>query len=62
MQALAVDAKGAGDLLGLSERQVRKLAAQGELPPFRVGRAVRWRVVDLERWAERQVATGPDAA
>lgn len=49
MTPLLVDAKGAGALLGISARSFLRLVARGEAPaPLRLGRLVRWRVVDLE--------------
>ena len=35
----------------VSERHVRRLAISGKLPPpVRLGRSVRWRRADVERW------------
>ena len=41
------------DRLGVSGRQVWKLAASGRLPgPVRLGRSVRWRATDIQRFIE----------
>lgn len=44
------------EVLDLDTRTVRRLVREGELPaPFKVGGALRWRRVDIERWlAEKQ--------
>lgn len=57
---LLVDIKGAATALGVSPRSLRRLVARGSAPaPVRLGRLVRWRVADLERWiAEMSTATG----
>ncbi len=37
--------------LKLCQRQIVKLDASGKLPaPVRVGRSVRWRLDDIDRW------------
>lgn len=41
-------------LLGLSERTVWRLDSAGNLPqPIRLGRSVRWRVVEIQAWLEQ---------
>ncbi len=43
-----IDVKGVAERLGVSARQVWKLAAAGRLPaPVRLGRSVRWRESDI---------------
>lgn len=39
--------------LGVSPRTVRRLDLAGRLPaPVRIGRAVRWREEEIDRWLE----------
>ncbi|MGD8453293.1 MAG: AlpA family phage regulatory protein [Phycisphaerae bacterium] len=54
VQPLAVSAKDAAMLLGISKAQVWKLHAQGKLPlPIRLGtKAPRWLVAELRAWSE----------
>jgi excisionase family DNA binding protein len=40
--------------LGIGRTKASDLVASGELPAIRVGRAIRVRRADLDRWAERQ--------
>jgi len=42
----------AGDRLSLCERTIRRAIANGELPGFKFGKALRVRLDDLDRWAE----------
>jgi excisionase family DNA binding protein len=47
--------RDAAKLLALSESKLEKLTAAGELPVVRIGRAVRYDLVDLRGWiAERK--------
>lgn len=48
--ALAFDYRDAGTLLGVSERQIRRLVAVGDLPAVRIGRNVRISGEDLKRF------------
>jgi excisionase family DNA binding protein len=41
-------------ILGIGRTKAYDLVASGELPAIRVGRAIRVRQADLDRWAERQ--------
>lgn len=36
--------------LGVSVRTVQRLTAAGSLPHYKVGRSVRYRSTDIERW------------
>ena len=62
---LAVDAKEAAALLGISERHFRDLNTTGRVPePIRLGKSPRWSVDELRAWLaaggparERWVAT-----
>lgn len=61
LEPMAVDAAGVAKLLNVSERHVWSLHASGRLPlPIRLGRAVRWRVSELEAWL-RSGAVSRDA-
>lgn len=42
--------QGVADMTGLSDRTVREATDCGRLPVYRVGRATRYRVEDVERW------------
>jgi excisionase family DNA binding protein len=42
------------EILGSGRTKAYDLVASGELPAIRVGRAIRVRRADLDRWAERQ--------
>ncbi|MFO0916533.1 MAG: helix-turn-helix domain-containing protein [Pirellulales bacterium] len=46
------------EILGVSDRHVRKLSASGEdrLPVVRVGVAMRYRRSDVQAWIDRQTA------
>jgi excisionase family DNA binding protein len=41
-------------ILGIGSTKAYDLVVSGELPAIRVGRAIRVRRADLDRWAERQ--------
>lgn len=62
VRPVAVTMAEAAELVGISERQVRKLVSTNELPVLRVGRSVRVRVVDVERWAEALATDVPGAS
>lgn len=49
--AILVTIDSAAALLSLSARTVWGMANRGELPFVRIGRALRFRRVDLEKWA-----------
>ena len=53
-EPLLLRAEEAAKLLALGRSTVFQLLATGELPAVRVGRAVRVRRVDLERWIEER--------
>lgn len=50
---LLLTTDSAADLLALSERKVRQLIAEGELPAVSVGRARRIRACDLAAYVDR---------
>jgi excisionase family DNA binding protein len=53
LDRLAVPPRTAARLLSVSNSQVEKLVANGELPAFRVGRSVRIELVELVAFMER---------
>ena len=57
---LLLTVKQVAKLLGISERHAYKLDASGRLPrSIKLGKSVRWRREELERWVE---AGSPDRA
>jgi excisionase family DNA binding protein len=46
------------EILGIGRTKAYDLVTSGELPAIRVGRAIRVRLADLNRWAERQSYSG----
>ena len=44
----------AAKALAISERMLRYLTADGEIPCVRVGRAVRYDIFDLRAWIDQQ--------
>lgn len=51
---LAVTYQEAAAMLGVSESLIRRLVYQRTLPAIRIGRAVRIKLSDLERWVDEQ--------
>lgn len=49
---LLVTAKQAALALAISERKLWQLTNCGEIPSIRIGRAVRYRLSDLESWIQ----------
>ena len=46
-----IDVDAIAELLGCSSRHVRRLADSGAMPrPIHLGRLVRWRRADMDRW------------
>lgn len=43
------------EILAVAERTVRRLIGRGELPPIRLGRLVRIREQDLDRFIEQRM-------
>ena len=49
-----VDIKQVARLLGVSIKTVRRMKRRGQLPrPVLIGRSVRWRLADIERYIKR---------
>jgi len=56
MDRLLVDTGGAAARLCLAESTLEKLRVSGDGPPFvKLGRAVRYRLADLDAWASERV-------
>lgn len=52
--ALLLSAEALGELLGCSARHVRRVSEGGAFPrPLKLGRLVRWRRSDVDKWIER---------
>ena len=51
-----LDARAAAAYLAMNIETLYRLARAGELPHTRVGRALRFRLVDLDRYLEEQTA------
>ncbi len=45
----------AAQFLGISTRYLHTLRAKGQLPFLRIGNRIKYRLQDLERWAEERV-------
>jgi excisionase family DNA binding protein len=54
-QPIAVSVKTAAGLMDCSESTIREAITSGDLSAFRLGRAIRIKVVDLDAWADEQV-------
>ena len=52
MRPISVDVAGAAQLLGISERFVRKLDKEKRLPRLQIGGSVRYLLSDLEEFAK----------
>jgi excisionase family DNA binding protein len=56
---IVVSSVDAAAMLGVSQNFVERLAERGVLPTIRLGRAVRYRVVDVRALVDR-IATNPE--
>lgn len=54
-QPLVLRAPAAAKTLGIGTRKLWSLTNAGEIPHFRIGRAVCYRLADLDAWTIRQV-------
>ena len=52
-----VDAVVAAEYLGDTLSHVRSLTRKGAIPHFHIGRKVRYRLDDLDRWVDANVRT-----
>ncbi|GAB3253309.1 hypothetical protein GCM10027425_33850 [Alteromonas gracilis] len=57
---IAVQVKTAATLTDLSEATIRDAINKGELPAYRVGRAIRILAADLEDWLRSQTRVGSE--
>ena len=48
----------AAELLSISERKLWELTNRKDIPHLRIGRAVRYRWLDLLQWIEKQIEGG----
>ncbi|MDZ4084166.1 MAG: helix-turn-helix domain-containing protein [Bdellovibrionales bacterium] len=48
-----ITVKGASEYLSLSESQIRKLIARGQIPHVQIGRSIRLRVSAIKIWIEK---------
>lgn len=62
MDPFAVDYRSAGDLLGVSDRSVRRLVRAGELTAVPIGGCKRIRVADLQNYLAGLPAVDKEAA
>lgn len=60
--AIAVAVKTAAAMTDLSETTIRDAINAQQLPAYRVGRAIRVRVVDLEDWVRSLTRVGQEGA
>ena len=58
--ALAVSVKTAGQMTDLNESTIRGAINRQALPAYRVGRAIRIKVSDLEAWVDGLVRVGSE--
>ena len=57
-----LDAAGAAEYLSVSEWTVRDWVRQGRIPHVKLGRALRFRMTDLESYVDTNVVGLPNAA
>jgi excisionase family DNA binding protein len=50
----ALNVRQVAELLGVSDKHIYELAAQGKLPAFRVGKAVRFDPQDVADWLRKR--------
>lgn len=55
--AIALSVQDAADYLNVAPITIRRLIASGDLPHARLGRAIRIRLVDLDRYLEERTST-----
>ena len=60
MTALAVSVKTAAAMVDVSESTIREAIDKKRLPAFRVGRAIRIHVSELEAWTKSLVVVGSE--
>ncbi len=60
-EPLAVNRREAARLLGISPQKLWSMTAAGELPHFRVGSGLRYRVESLRAWIEAREREAAEA-
>ena len=59
LEPVAVNSKDAAVLLGISDREFRKRASTGEMPPsFRIGRRRLWSVESIQQMVRDRIGGG----
>jgi excisionase family DNA binding protein len=51
-----IDPEKAAQLLGCSERQIKRMAAENEVPALRVGNRWKFRASALDEWMRKQLS------
>jgi excisionase family DNA binding protein len=54
---LLVDCKQASRLLSICERKLWQMTKDRQIPSLKIGKSVRYRVADLDRWTQQQAQT-----
>jgi excisionase family DNA binding protein len=52
-EPLLVTRDEGADMLGISKRKLWSLTAGGEIPSVKIGKSVRYAVVDLRAWVDK---------
>jgi excisionase family DNA binding protein len=50
--------KEACEYLQISERKMRDLVAEGEIPFARIGKSIRFSKVEIDKWFKKKMAAG----
>ena len=61
LPTVALDVREAAAYLAVSVVTLRRMVARGDLPHTRMGRVLRFRVVDLDRYLQERTTRGQDA-
>jgi predicted DNA-binding transcriptional regulator AlpA len=58
MDNRTVDTKGASEHIGLAESTLERARVRGDGPPYvKLGRSVRYRICDLDRWVAARLVS-----
>lgn len=52
----------AAEYLQLGEQTIRNMASAGDLPKVKIGRSLRFRLSDLNRWVEQRAQPAAEVA
>lgn len=53
-----IDVKAVAEMCGVSQETIRRLNDRGAMPkPIRLGRAVRWNVLEIQNWISQGCPT-----